>query len=282
MILGLSLLAGIVLLLLAGALPGIAGSGRAIYHSPVFLGLVAAATVAMLLGMRNLLRSPRTWAAVAAHLALAVLLIGAAIDYRYEVSGALAVPLVHGHELSRVEAHGRPVVLPFRVAVTQVDVDYYLPEYELFRPASGPTDTAPAAPVRVRLSPTGLLDLGAAGRLPAAELRDAGGNWLRELRLPDGSLLRQRPPTVRNYHAALRLTGASGPAREASLSVNRPLHHEGWSLYLTNVGDTAPRVVTLTARRAPGRPLVVAGIWLLLATTAAACFAGNGGPRATR
>ena len=82
----------------------------------------------------------------------------------------------------------------------------------------------------------------------------------------DGS----RQATARHYEADLVFTGPETSRQR--LRVNHPVTHGGWRFYLTSYDTVARRYIVVTARRDPGRCLVIPGIWMVIAGTAGLCW----------
>jgi len=226
---------------------------------------------------------PRRWALLALHLGVAVMLAGAVLDARRGRRTDLDVPLLPGHLCrASVFADGRVYEAPFALGPTQVSVDFYPPEYTLFRGNAGNASASARMSGPFRLPPGGTLDLGADGRVTATELRDESGAWRHEVPLASGGLLRRQPPVVRDYRLRLQLRDSAGVLSEAEVSVNHPLHYRGWLVYLEAIHPGMIQQATLILRQAPGRPLVIAGIWITLAATTFACLARMRNDHATR
>jgi hypothetical protein len=118
------------------------------------------------------------------------------------------------------------------------------------------------------------MDLGKGGLLDVRLLRDpATGEWVEQLPVENGWVL-ERVRAASRYAAALRFVGPSGELAEREIVMNRPARFRGWRFYLMDYDHEFSRYVVLTVRRDPGRPLVMIGIWAVIAGVAALCFRG--------
>lgn len=269
---GVLLLSGLVLLLLAGVLLPAGVGGPGLYRSGFFLVTAAVAALVMLLAMVRL-RRDLTLGHGVLHAGLLVILAGACADRVLGTRGELVVPLVQGHVVRQAGlAGGARADLGFGVSATQLDVDYYPPEYDVLPAAPASAAGEREAVERLRASDDGSLRLGDGTTLAGADLRDADGFWKAEVSLASGRSLRMAPPAVRNYRATLAFSDEDGSRREAEVAVNRPVAHRGWLFSLSSTDDAGHRYVVLAARRAPGRPWVVAGMWMVMVATARVCL----------
>jgi len=82
---------------------------------------------------------------------------------------------------------------------------------------------------------------------------------------------------ARHYSAGLHLYEDDGTVRDEELTVNHPVAHNGWRIYLMSYDVTAQRYVVLSARRDPGRLPVIGGIWALMIGVAIMCFRKESG-----
>jgi hypothetical protein len=69
----------------------------------------------------------------------------------------------------------------------------------------------------------------------------------------------------------VELTGESGVSKRAELRVNHPVAFGGWRFHLVSC-DESGTMAYLSARRDPGRGVVIAGIWAAIAGVAAMCW----------
>ena len=201
------------------------------------------------------LRVEKLWLAVA-HLSFALLVAGAFVDIcseqRYMVTRCVGErPTGHCQEADQR--------LPFAVGVENLQVSHYenAELYRLIVHQGGhwmPVAIATRRGTRIRCGQE---------EWDAGQLRALPGSDERYLALPGKPLriLVQQPGPVKEYRAVCRLApaGGGGEAREVTLRVNEPASWDGWQIYLMNCSADGSQV-QLLLRRAPGRPLVFAGL----------------------
>lgn len=264
------LLTILVLFMIAGAIPARGGGQTAIFASPLFIALLAVlAGVLLRCSLRR--RHLRHAGFVLCHVGLVLVLAGALAGFLFGQRAQFAVPVEPSQVMTEIPGPGeRPIPLPFGLSVDEFSVRFYDPEYHLYRPPQGTGDYTferTLAPDR-----EGTLVVGAALKLAAAELRDAQGGWVRQHVLPDGRLLQMAEPVARHYEAALRISHDDRPSRRALLSVNHPVSEQGWRFYLMSYDQRQQQYVVLSARRDPGRCLVIPGLWAAILGSAWLCW----------
>lgn len=278
----LLLFAALVLLLLAGVLPVRDGDPAIVFRSPVFLAILWAMAVSLLwCACRRM--TLRHAGFLLAHVGIVLILAGAFVAHRFGIRTDVAVPVTAEHLVSEVPLRGATtegqeqarVALDFGFAVTNFAVEFHDPHYNLFRPAPGTNGARSFAFVRKAAVPhEGRMDLGKGGQLDVRLLRDpVTGEWVEQLPVENGWVL-ERVRTASRYAAALRFVGPSGELVEREIVMNRPARFHGWRFYLMDYDHEFGRYVVLTVRRDPGRPLVMIGIWAVIAGVAALCFRG--------
>ena len=268
---GAVVMATAILLLLAGAFPVADGQATVVFRSPVFL-LTAALGAGLLLAACFLPRPPlRQIAFALAHAGLVLLLAGAVVDWlREQRIEHVRLPVGMGHAVGTLrDAAGQALDLGFTLEVRDFSVRFYDPVYSLFRPDESAADgetlvckVDPRVPATLRQVP--------AGGIAVDDLR-SGDEWREEVPLSDGWRLRKQPEVPSHYEADVQ-TVANGTARDWTLAVNRPIAVAGWQVLLASYGQTPMTFVELTFKRSPGRPLVVAGIWCVIAGVALLCL----------
>lgn len=261
----------LILFLAAGAIPVDQGRQTIIFRTPAFL--VAAAAGALILLAACFLRRPpvRQAAFILTHAGLVLLMAGAFIDWCGEqrIDG-VRLPIGMGHAIGKLrDAEGQTVDLGFTLEVVDFSVHFYDPVYSLFRPGAAAPDGGvfvrkidPRVPTTLRQIPGGAVDV--------ADLK-AQDHWVSELRLADGWLLRKQTEIPRWFEAGVRTT-FDGVDRSAGLAVNHPLFVNGWQVLLVSYGSDPMAYVELAFKRSPGRRLVTAGIWCVIAGVAALCL----------
>jgi hypothetical protein len=270
---GLFTLAALVLLMLAGVIPNPAGEAGLVFRSPVF-GILGGILAALLAGSAARFVRRRQWAECLAHLGAAVILAGGLIDSRWAIKAELQVPVGAEPPVERLDVGDRRSVdFGFGISVPRFEVVFYEPDYYLYQLRTG----APASPEqqdprdfelvgKFRVRPDGLLDLGRHGQVKPGLLGTPEGEWTPMYRLNERAVLQLGSRTPRSFDAVLRIDQGARKS-DQSLRVNHPVSCQGWKFYLMSYGDdgvSAGRTAVLLARRAPGRPAVVAGIWMCL------------------
>jgi hypothetical protein len=135
---------------------------------------------------------------------------------------------------------------------------YAPPEYELVR--------------EVSIRPDGMLDLPEELQPKPDALRDEDGEYARQVVLADGNLLQMVTPAVKYYEAKLKFVHDDSPSDTRTAAVNHPISYHGWRFYLMDYSTDPYLNVSFSARRDPGRGLVIVGIWLLILGTAWICW----------
>ena len=260
-----------ILLLLAGAFPVPGGQATVVFRTPVFL-LVAALGAGLLLAACFLRRPPLRQAAFAlVHAGLVLVMAGAVLDWlREQRIENVRLPVGMGHAIGRLrDAAGAGIDLGFTIEVRDFSVNLYDPVYSLFRPdPSAPDGLAFVRKVDPRV-PSTLCNLPGGGL--AVDNLQSGGGWRDDVSLPDGWRLRKQAEVPSSYEADVQ-TVANGVPRSWRLAVNHPVVLNGWQILLVSYGNEPMPVVELTFKRSPGRPLVVAGIWCVIAGVSLLCL----------
>lgn len=214
----------------------------------------------------------RLWLA-AVHWTMVPILTGAFLDYFCEV--AVPVVLVPGQaEISEVSVDGNPEPLGFKLKLEKFDESYYPgTAYSLYKWEEGkwcfiakPERQGEELVLEERRWP--VADLTVSDRMPRPYILFKDGE--------DIMLVLQDPPTVKEYRATCHVTTyhrGREEEREVDIMVNHPLSCNGWVIYLMDrraMGDTVR--VGFSARRAPGRLLVLGGMVGLIICTACWCW----------
>lgn len=266
------LMSAVVLLLLAGVLP--VGNGReatAVYYSPMMillLGLLSGSSLVCCWRRRAL-------GFVWVHLGVVIVLTGAAIGYFAGTKGSLRLSLRAPAPVSVLKTAARSrEPLGFEVAAQDFEVCFYPPTYKRFRrlpadqlqPGQMPFEMGEEFSVDVRLS-----EWQVAGQRVARSALEVGGEWRERVRLSDGSVLMRQPMTPSHYGVNLMVEGEAFP-----VSINHPATCRGWRFYLTSYDRANRSYVELSARRDPGRNVVIAGIWMVMVGMFFYCFGKTG------
>lgn len=178
---------------------------------------------------------------------------------------------------ARALTEDEQIELPFGFAVETFEIEHYPPAFGLY-------DVSSDTPQRIEgySHPEEGLDLGEHGRVEADDLKDAHGHWAQSHPVADGLELRNEGATPRMFHARMHFTQEGADDRTVDMAVNRPVSFGGWRFYLMSYdGQEGAWTVELSARRDPGRPYVIGGIWMLIVGIAVMCWRkrGKGGAR---
>ena len=215
----------------------------------------------------------RLWLA-AVHWALALMVVGAFMDYLYEVTAPVRVVPGRGQAVTEVVADGGTLPLGFSLDVEKFDISYYPEEtYTLYRYDEGRWNAA-GKPVREGDA----LVLGGR-RWDVSALRLAPEMPRPFLLQEDGGkmeLLMQDSRTVLDYCAVCRVVSehrGREESRTVEIRVNEPLSFKGWVIHLQSWRPMGKDIlVEFTARRAPGRLAVLGGMVGLIITVACWCW----------
>jgi hypothetical protein len=261
------LMAAIVLFLLAGVIP--APNGEALpqlFYSPVFIAL------GFVIGIGNLVVLIKRWKKlgfVLMHLGVTVLLIGGFIGHLRGTKGSMVVYLNAPPQNTMRMKDGSEITIPISVEALNFKVEHYPPNYVRYTPvASGNYVPAASFTLDTESESTEVEGFGPV----KLDLFRMGRMWLPRVELSDGSILVQQSMTPKRYETLLRFDGEL----EESVIINYPVTYKGWRFYLMSYDTQRQQYVVLTARHDPGRPLVVAGIWMLIVGTFVNAFYRGG------
>lgn len=269
-------LAGLLLLLVAGGIPVDNGAQLAVFRTPVFRLLAAGLALLCIAACARYGRSWRRLPFWLAHLGVVAILVGAGLGSVWAVRGRLALPVAVPYRVEQLPTDKKGVFEPlgFSLQVSDFRADFYPPVYELYRPRvqapQGAADYEPEA--RLPLRDDGTLAHPSIREIRRAQLWDAGRNdWVERVALGDGRVLQRGPRTAKHFEARLR-TLQDGVVADHRLRVNHPVTVAGWRIYLESYGDEPVRHVQLAFRRDPGRIWVMVGIWMVVVGTAFLCW----------
>lgn len=270
----------LLVLLLTGVIPiGNGQNARAVYYSPVFillLALLSGASVWCCLCRRFSLKQGGFYLV---HLGIAAILCGAFIGYVTGAKGTVRLPLRPGTSAGKVvTVKGRTVEFGFTVAAEDFEVKFYPPVYQLYRPLAPENIQPGQMPFEaVEEFSTEDAEIWKIGEreFTVSGLRE-NGEWREQFRFEDGSVLFLQPRTPAFYGVTLVVKG-DGLEKKLPVRINHPADYNGWRFYLVSYSQRGPETVQLSARRDPGRPAVIAGIWAVIAGTFLLCFRKGGG-----
>lgn len=103
------------------------------------------------------------------------------------------------------------------------------------------------------------------------------GEWVQSHIIEGVGILQPVKPMDKFYEVDFKLIKdeAGEDTETVKMEVNKPVSYGGWKFYLVDYDKRDHRWVTITARKDPGAPLVVAGLWLLMIGTSMICFGAN-------
>jgi hypothetical protein len=257
----------LVFVLLAGAIPMEGEAQTAVFRSPAFIALggVFCLACASCVGRGGRWKRPGF---VLCHLAVVLICAGAFVGYRYGERTSFRAPVMDGEPVKELpKPDGSSLPLGFGIVIPAAAADHYdVKSYGMYEP---PEYNLVGD---VEILQDGTLDLPAELQPAPSALRDADGNYARQIVLRDGNLLQLIPPAVKHYEATIRFVHDDAPSDTRVASVNHPISYRGWRFYLMDYSEDPYLNVSFSARRDPGRILVIVGIWLLIAGTAWLCW----------
>ena len=209
------------------------------------------------------------------HLCLALLAIGAYIDFMYEERTTLLLPADGSVTATSVRtATGEILPLNFSLRVDSFSVSRYDNETYTMHTLNA---AHPVKPQTVEKQGDKLI-LGEES-WNVADLKQGPGAESPYLLLPGkpDRVIVQNPPAVRDYCATCRIeTDHRGRAevRQEELRVNEPISCKGWIISLMNYRQMGTRhtMVQMQARRAPGRFASLVGMVGIIICTACWCW----------
>ncbi len=279
--LGIMILAATVLFMMAGALPFIKAEADPVlvFQSPVFTGLLflLAGSLFYCCWKRRSMSSRGLVFAIV-HLSVILILLGAFLRFLKEEKFNIYVPVGVEQPAVRIDEKNNYVDpgFGFDVFATEFKIDYFEPEeYDLYLIDSTNPDAEPELLKSFRIKGADEFDLGEYGTVNLEDLRDPDGieGWKAHYRAGDSAVLSLTEPAVRRYYAKLLFSGGEdGLEKEAETEINKPVTHGGWRFYFLSFDRPMKRYIVLTARRDPGRILVISGIWLLIVSITVYCW----------
>jgi hypothetical protein len=273
------MLCSLILLLLAGVLP--VGKGlvaTAVYTSPVTMLLFGLLCVS---SIRCCFKS-RSIGFLLVHLGIVIILAGAFIGYTTGKKGGLQLQLFHPVAVSGLPGNP-PVSFGFEVAAKDFEVDFYPPVYHLYRPLPPDQIQSGQMPFKkvaeVNVAGKERLDLEEFGFLAVTNLKsETTGEWVPRRMLASGAFLHLAGQTPSHYGVTLQIVDGQKKL-ELPVRINHPAGYKGWRFYLMSYDQRSRSYVVLSARRDPGRNVVIAGLWSVIIGTFIRCFRRAGGGR---
>lgn len=282
MIFAVLLMVALVLFMLGGVLPVAGAEPGVVYRTPTFIALLGLLCLSILWCCRKYL-SWRRLGFLVSHVAVVVILAGALVGYVLGRKTNVPLPVSIHHEIQELR-HGedQPIPLDFGVACVDFRVEHYEPHYSIYRPTgAGAPDEPNASPYefvrKVSVADAEFLELESGERVPVTELHleTVPETWREQYRT-DKDWVLQLTRSVRHYGATLRFRDKEGRTEDQHLAVNHPAEFGGWRFYLMDYDQDMQRYIWVSARRDPGRWIVIAGLWVMIAGVALLCWFEQG------
>ncbi|MBM4152569.1 MAG: cytochrome c biogenesis protein ResB [Kiritimatiellaceae bacterium] len=273
---GILLLSAIVLFLLAAVIPVPGGlSAAALYFSPVFIFLLLLLSLTIIRCCWHRSFSFKQIGFYLVHLGVVFILIGAFIGYLKGEKGVVQISLSPSRPAEQCfDREGAPIDFGFKVTAEDFQVDYYPPVYRWYR--SVPPDQVVPGKMPFEVSgeftttEQGICAIDGFGVV--SNLWDeTTKEWTQRKMLADGSFIHSAAQTPSFFGVTLRIDDHSLPVR-----INHPAQFRGWRFYLMSYDQQSQRFVQLSARRDPGRMLVIVGIWMTIVGTFWICLRKSG------
>jgi DNA-binding Lrp family transcriptional regulator len=260
----------IVILLVAGAFPLIGATE--VYKSGfmiVMLGLLSLLTLKCCIKQKFKLKKAGFYLS---HLGVIVILAGAFLGYLKSEKVSLGVYVGESYVTNQIydQQHpGRSIPLDFSFYITDFNVEKFDPSFTLYKKdESAPSgfkmlETYNIHNGRINIKETG-------SDISVSQLKDPQGNWLPHFFIDTDYMLFKNKAGDKWYSAEFNIKGEK---RKFLLAVNHPVSYKKWRFYLMSFGrDVRGEYVIMTARRDPGRNIVITGIWMLMAGIFMICF----------
>jgi len=207
---------------------------------------------------------------------MVLIIIGAFIGFTKGQRERFSVPMVKHAALDRFHGEdGKIVEFDFTITASDFVVDFYPPQYALFRaPQAEGADYEYVDKFPISEN-NDTLNLKDAGTVPLDELRQgpAANSWKQIHHLPNGYALKLLQDTPKHFEALLHLAPQEGEDLERKVMVNHPVTFKGWRFYLSSYDQQMRHYIVLSARRDPGRGTVIAGLWSVIIGVSIICFA---------
>ena len=276
MIIAINLLLILCLFFLAGAIPQPAVDVLGVFHTPVFFVLLVLLALLCLVWSAHYLGrrwSSRTLFFLAAHLGVASLLAGAALGYFRGERTQFAATVGAAPESALPGPDDQVIPLPFSLAIASFRAESYPPSYHLYEPPATPGADYVLLGT-YRFDRHGRMVLPGKQQLYYDELCDGEGVWQSQKILDNGQLLHRGSAAPSHFSASAQIIDPARPdeVQELAFGVNWPLCYGDWRFYLMSYDTQDERYVVISARRDPGRPLVIAGLWLMIVGCAGLCW----------
>jgi hypothetical protein len=266
----------LVLFMLAGVLPVADGTQDVIFRTPVFIALLFVLACTLVFACFKQRFSFKNIGFYLAHLGVAAILVGAGIGFVFGSKTSCTLPVDEQHKTSEIILkNGKAVPLEFDITVTSFDVDFYDPPYNLYRPVTAENGSQVndyEFVRRIRFRDDKPVQVLETITVLAGDLKDGSGQWVPQHYLENGWMLEKGRAMPRTYTAGMRITGKDDDTLEKDLVVNHPVSYGGWRFYLMSYDMDAAPYIVVSARRDPGRVMVIYGIWAVIIGTAIVCF----------
>lgn len=249
------LITAAVLLLIAGAFPGMDAPG--VYRSGLLLllgVLIAALCLFAIVWPRK-----KNIPLLLLHAGGLLILVGAFLDHFQEKKLSCYIPVGESLFAEIFDEKERvPVPLGFEFGVTDFQITYYPPTYSLHDYQKRKILETGSEQNGEIVFPKNKI------KVPADQFKQMDGAPHPWLPVDDHKVVVQNRPNVKFYDAAFRIKDGE-KIIPSQLAVNHPVSHKGWRFYLLSHHlQGNQEFVYLTARKAPGRNWVTLGIYILM------------------
>ena len=266
----------LLLFLLAGAFPVDANNSQlVIFKTPAFILLAAALVISLLrcCWKKRHSLSLHKLGFHLSHLGVVLIIIGAFIGFKTGERHSLAIPLNQQIAQDRfLGADGQRIKFDFKLAASDFKATYYPPEYALYRPQQADKKTAKHLGTFTASEPQNNLELKDGRKIPLNELQLESG-WKPTYMLPNGDMLQLSGLTPKHFEATLHFSTSDKKRCAQKIMINHPITYQGWRFYLTDYDIETQQYLILSARRDPGRKLVIPGLWAVIVGVPLICFA---------
>lgn len=280
--------------MVAGGVPVDKGEATVVFYTPAFI-----LTCFVFCGsiVYECWRRRQNWKRISffiSHLSLVAILLGCFIGMFFSVRSEFSMQIgseyvyeeVPGPErkttqnvMDRIRSNN--VELGFGIAVKSFVVDHFPAEYDLFVEVEK-EDRFGGKYLDYEFTKTYYtkqgdlqFDNGTVVSLESLKNSDSG-KWLQQYVVEGVGIVQLAPLRDKFYEVEIRITNKD--REELALEkmrINYPIKYNGWKFYLMSYDKQNQQYISITARKDPGRVLVVWGFWALMISISMLCFGAN-------
>ncbi len=296
MVVGIFSMFVLVLFMLAGGVPVDKGDVTTVFHTPAFIIAAFIFCIAILYECWLRRRSWKRLSFFITHLSIVAILVGCLVGMFFTVKSEFSLKVgreyvyreVPGPRKERsMQGMGHPmdsgnIPLGFGIAVDKFDVEHFPAEYDMFLPVEK-TDPYGQKHQDYDYSKTyyvknGDFKFDNGTVVSVDQLRNKEtGRWSQQHIVEGVGILQLAPLRDKHYEVELLLLkDEEGEDTELrKMKINYPVTYNGWKLYLMSYDKQYNQYITISARRDPGRILVVGGFWALMLGVVMMCFGAS-------